>query len=97
MFNYNKQPKMTSKQELLEMLLRLQKLQFEDGMKHRFYVDTYCDEDGDFHVNARFISVKDFDEDGDGCHFTCFLSNYHPKRQNEAELEKFEQLLLSDK
>lgn len=74
----------------------LQQLQRNDDLEHEIKVAVHKNGDGDVSVEASMISNIDKCENDDNVYFYCHLYEYRSKRENEAELEKFKYLLLSD-
>lgn len=86
----------TKKQEMKAFLADLQQLQRNDDLNHEIKVAVHKDGDGDVSVEASMISNIDKGENDENVYFYCCLYEYRSKRENEAELEKFKYLLLSD-
>ena len=86
----------TTKQEMKAFLADLQQLQRNDDLEHEIKVAVHKNGDGDVSVEASMISNIDKGENDDYVYFYCCLYEYRSKRENEAELEKFKYLLLSD-
>lgn len=86
----------TTKQEMKAFLADLQQLQRNDDLEHEIKVAVTKNNDGDVSVEASMISNIDKGENDTNVYFYCFLYEHKSKRENEAELEKFKYLLLSD-
>lgn len=86
----------TEKQEMKAFLADLQQLQRNDDLEHEIKVAVTKNGDGDVSIEASMISNIDKGENDTNVYFYCCLYEYKSKRENEAELEKFKYLLLSD-
>lgn len=87
----------TSKEEMKHLLAGLQALQRTDAFAHRIDVETRVCDDGDLVVQGSFSSLVDRDEDGTAKYYYVYLYSSNPLRQNNAEYNKFKELLLGDK
>lgn len=90
----------TSEQDMKMFLQGLQTLQQRDNWEHGVELTTRtCDsEDGKYTViEGRFTSNIDKDEDGAGHYYRVRIDSDYPLRANNAEYEKFKQLLQTDK
>lgn len=86
----------TEKQEMKAFLADLQQLQRNDDLEHEIKVSVTKNSNGEVSVEASMISNIDKGENDASVYFYCYLYECRSKRENEAELEKFKYLLLSD-
>lgn len=77
-------------------LADLQQLQRNDDLEHEIKVAVTKNSGGDVSIEASMTSNIDKGENGASVYYYCCLYEFKGKRENEAEVEKFKYLLLSD-
>ena len=78
------------------LLAELQQLQMNDNLEHEIKVEVSKSFDGGILLEAWMMSNIEKGENDSNVYFYVSMSERRSKRENEAELEKFKYLLLSD-